>query len=118
MLRQGCLGAVDLLALRWIANYPDPDGFLGNLLHSEEGLLAGICGSPEIDRLIEQGRRETDPGLRHSIYRRIDEILVQENLLIPLFHEQSYRFPQPSVRGLRLGLTLPEVRYEELYVSR
>lgn len=80
-------------------------------------MLAGICDSPEIDHLIERGRREVDPALRHSIYREIEEIVAREALLIPLFHEQTYRFRQPSVRGLRLGLTIPELRYEELWVS-
>ncbi len=111
MIREG---GADLVALRRIALYPDVHGVVGALLHSEEGLLAGFCRSPEIDRLIEQGRSESDPALRHAVYRQIEETIAREILLIPLFHEQTYRFAQPGVKGLRICLNVPEVRYEEL----
>ena len=95
-----------------------PRAFVVGLLHSQEGVMAGLCNSPEIDERIEKGRVETDPALRHSIYREIEEIIAREALLIPLFHEQNYRFTHPGVRGLKLSLSLPEVRYDELYVVR
>ena len=52
-------GDVDLAAARRIAAYSDADAFV-NLFHSTDGLL----DSEEIDRLIEQGRVESDPTLR------------------------------------------------------
>ena len=111
-------GAADLLAFRWVADYPDTEGFIGNLLHSDEGSLSGICGHPDLDALIERGRQETDPGLRHVIYRELEEILQEEALIVPLFHEQMYRFCQPSVRGFRFGTSTPEVRYDEIFLDR
>lgn len=115
--RVGRSGGVDLLISRWVAVYPDTDCFLLGLLDSREGVLAGLCASPEIDRLIEKGRLEADPALRHTIYRRLEELSAHEQLLIPLFHAQTYRFAQPGVRGLKLGITVPEVRYEDLYLE-
>ena len=110
-------GEVDLLAQRWIADYPDPDNFVMGLLHSSHGVLAKLCGRPQLDGLVELGRQETDPGLRHALYREIEELIYREALLLPLFHEQAYRFVQPSIEGLRLtGLTVPEVCYDELEV--
>ncbi len=114
-LCRGREGESHLLALRWIASYPDTDGFVGTLLHSETGFLRGLCSSPEIDRLIERGRRQTASAQRHATYRELERLIARETLLIPLFHEQTYRFRQPGIRGLRFGLTIPEVRYEELY---
>lgn len=114
MCRQGSL---DLLAFRWIANYPDADAFATSLLHSSEGVLAGLWGSPELDRLCEKGRWQSDPGERHEIYHEIESRLVDKALLVPLFHEQGHRFGLPNLRGLRLGLAIPEVRYEELYLE-
>ena len=111
-------GGADLLAFRWVADYPDTDGFLANLLHGEEGALGKVFGLPELDHQIERARCETDPGLRHVLYREIDEKLVHEALVVPLFHEQIYRFRHPSVRGFRFGMSTPEVRYDELYVRR
>ena len=111
-------GAADVVAFRWVADYPDTEGFIGNLLHSDEGSLAGICGHPDLDTLIERGREETDPGLRHVIYRELEEILLEEALIVPLFHEQMYRFCQSSVRGFRFGTSTPEVRYDEIFLDR
>jgi ABC-type transport system substrate-binding protein len=111
-------GRADLLAFRWVADYPDTDGFLANLLHSEEGAIGKVFGMPELDRAIERARCETDPGLRHVLYREIDEKLVHDLLVLPLFHEQIYRFRHPSVRGFRFGQSTPEVHYDELYLRR
>ncbi len=108
-------GQVDLIAQRWIADYPDSDNFMMGLLHSEQGMLGTFCGDAEIDHLLRQGRRETDPTLRHTISRERDDRLARDAFLVPLFHEQTYRFAAPKLRGLRVGLSLPEVRYEELF---
>ena len=54
--------SVDLIAGRWTAGYPDADGFVATLLHSEGGYLRDFYSTPAIDRLIEAGRREIDPA--------------------------------------------------------
>lgn len=119
MIAASRAGEADLVVQRWIADYPDPDNFVMGMLHSRDGVLSGLVGHPDLDRLIEQGRRETDPALRHAVYQEIEGVIAREVLVIPLFHEQAYRFAQPGVEGLRLGgLTIPEVRYEMLSLDR
>ncbi|MEM6794799.1 MAG: ABC transporter substrate-binding protein, partial [Acidobacteriota bacterium] len=110
------VGSADLIAFRWVADYPDTEGFVGNLLHSEEGFLAGVCSQPEVDALLERGRLEIEPGLRHGIYRELESLIADRALLLPLFHEQIYRFCHPSVGGFSFGST-PEVRYDQLFVK-
>jgi peptide/nickel transport system substrate-binding protein len=41
--------------------------------------------NPEVTRLLEQGSTEPDASTRDTIYRRIQEILVEEAPVIPLF---------------------------------
>lgn len=115
--RQAVEKDADLLAFRWVADYPDTDGFLGRLLHSEDGVLADFCQHPEIDRLLMEGRRQTDPRVRHTLYRQVEELVAREVLIIPLFHEQMYRFLAPRLQGFRFALHMPEVHYEELYLT-
>ena len=117
LVRAGRIAEIDLALGRWIADYPDADSFFMGLLHSREGVLAALAGTPEVDAMIDKARREIDPALRHSIYREIEDAVARDRLLLPLFHEQNYCFAQPGVGGLRLGLSMPEVRYEELYVE-
>jgi peptide/nickel transport system substrate-binding protein/oligopeptide transport system substrate-binding protein len=106
---------VDLVVTRWIADYPDADTFV-HLLHSREGLIGRLCGSPEIDQLIERGRAETSPAVRHSIYRQIEEIIVRDALLLPLFHDVAYRFARPELEGLTVSYGTPTVIYDSLRI--
>ncbi len=117
ILRMSREGTLDVSAFLWIANYPDADAFTTSLLHSSEGVLAGLWGSSAFDRLCERGRWQGDPAERHELYREIESRLVDEAFLIPLFHEQSHSFGHPNLRGLRPGLGIPEIRYEELYLE-
>jgi ABC-type transport system substrate-binding protein len=106
----------DLGIGRWIADYPDADTFAQGVLHSREGVYGRYCGKPEIDALSERGRGEIDPRTRESVYREVEEIVAKEALLIPLFHEQVYRFARPEVEGLALGFGQPIVQYENLSI--
>lgn len=109
-------GSADLLVSRWIADYPDADTF-AHIFQSQEGTIGRFCGTPEIDRLIERGRTETSPGVRHSLYRELEEILARESLLLPLFHEQAYRFARPEVEGLSVSFWGQTVDYANLSIK-
>ena len=108
-------GSVDLAIGRWAADYPDADTF-ATILASKEGILGQLCGSTEVDRLIARGRSETSPAARHAVYRQIEEIIARDSLLLPLFHEQTYRFARPEVEGLSLSSSGTPVDYASLRV--
>jgi peptide/nickel transport system substrate-binding protein len=109
---------VDVVIGRWASDYPDADTFVYGVMQTNEGFMGLFSGTPEIDQLAARGRAEIDPRIRHSIYRQVEEIVARDALLIPLFHEQVYRFVQPDVEGLSLGFSLPTVAYEKLSVRR
>jgi ABC-type transport system substrate-binding protein len=106
----------DITVGRWNGDYPDADTFVTGAVHSSEGMLGRFCGTPEIDRLAERGRAESDPSIRHALYRQVEDILARDALLIPLFHEQVYRFARPEVEGLSVGFSYPHVPYENLWI--
>jgi ABC-type oligopeptide transport system substrate-binding subunit len=97
------------------ADYPDADAFV-HILHTQEGHLGRRCGTPEIDRLIERARAEAVPAVRHALYREIEELIAGEAILLPLFHEQTYRFARPEVEGLTVSFGFPTVAFENLRV--
>ncbi|MGI8835903.1 MAG: ABC transporter substrate-binding protein, partial [Pyrinomonadaceae bacterium] len=109
-------GSVDVVLGRWAADYPDADTF-ANILATKEGLLGHLCGSAEVDRLIARGRSETSPAARHAVYRQIEEIIARDRLLLPLFHEQTYRFARPEVEGLSLSYGGIAVDYSSLRIQ-
>jgi ABC-type transport system substrate-binding protein len=108
---------VDLFLARWVADYPDADTFLYHLLHSEDGLLGHFLGDPEIDRLIEQGRREDSPEVRHDLYLAVERRLAERALLQPLFHEQSHCFVRAEVRGFARRFASVDVDHALLWVE-
>lgn len=110
--------SVDFVVSGWAADYPDADTFAHGFLHSEHGRVGRLCGTSEIDRLIEKGRIEMKPEIRHDIYREIEEILADRALLLPLFHEQAYRFARPEVEDLEFASLFSGVAYEKLWVRR
>jgi ABC-type oligopeptide transport system substrate-binding subunit len=104
---------VDMAVGRWAADYPDADTFV-HILHSKEGFIGRFVDSREIDHLIERGRAETSPTVRHSLYRQIEEIIARDALMLPLFHDQEYRFVRPEIEGLALSYGAPAVDYASL----
>ena len=108
-------GSVDIAMGRWTADYPDPDSF-AYFLHSRHGFQGRLCGTPAIDRIVERGRVESSPAARHAIYLELEEIVAREALLLPLFHEQAYRFARPELEGLTVSMGEPSVPFEDLRV--
>jgi ABC-type transport system substrate-binding protein len=109
-------GQTDLDISRWIADYPDADTFIFGMLHSREGSLGRYLGRPDLDALAQRGRTEADPSVRDGVYREVEDIVLKESLLHPLFHEQVYRFARPEVEGLSVSLSFPVVDYANLRV--
>ena len=99
---------------RWLADYPDTDTFFQGLLRNAWAHV----GSPDLDDLINRGRTETDPAARHALYQEIETILHRDAVLLPLFHEQVYRFARPELEGLAVSFTYPTVAYEMLQLRR
>jgi ABC-type oligopeptide transport system substrate-binding subunit len=58
-----------------------------------------------------------DPELRQQLYRRAEQIFEQDCPLIPLYHDRIYAVASPMVQDLRLHMTPPQVRFEDLWVD-
>ncbi|MDR7543976.1 MAG: ABC transporter substrate-binding protein [Armatimonadota bacterium] len=63
----------------WAADYPDADNFVSPFMHST-GTYASAQGykNPEVDKLIEQARTETDPAKRRAIYYKLQEVAYSD----------------------------------------
>lgn len=103
---------------RWIGDYPDADTFLDGIVHTKNGLVGGFCGTPELDRLIERGRLESHPQVRHDIYQQAEKLIRKQALLLPLFHEQEYRFARPEVQGFQVSFGVQFIPYENISIRR
>jgi peptide/nickel transport system substrate-binding protein len=81
-------------ALSGTSPSPDPDSLYG-MLHSSQiggGQNYAAYRDPEVDRWLEEGRRELDPARRDAVYRRIAARLDEAQPYTTLF--------SPSVVGV------------------
>ena len=110
--------AFDLVFVRWWPDYPDPDGFFFGAFHSAAGLFRNLVGSDELNADIEEARRHDDVDARIAIYRRLEQRLLSEHLVRPLFHDVEYRLVSQRVGGLETSSTPPFVHYSRMGLRR
>jgi ABC-type transport system substrate-binding protein/methyl-accepting chemotaxis protein len=111
-------GRLAIFRGNWIADVADPDNFLHLLLNSKAQSYYGLgYKNAELDRLTDEARVTIDPGLREQLYKKAETLVREDCVLVPLYHERFHAVATPSVQGLRLHQTPPQVRYEELWIA-
>ena len=68
-----------IFSIGWAPDYPDPDNFVDPFMFSE-GYFAsrGSYSNPEVDELVLKGRYATDDATRAEVYKRLEEIYVED----------------------------------------
>jgi peptide/nickel transport system substrate-binding protein len=98
-------GAFQLYGLRWIGGNEDPDIFY--VFHSSRfppnGANRGFYSNPKVDGLIDQARREVDPGLRKPIYDELQLVLAEQLPYINLWYLDNVLVHNRRVRNLELN---------------
>jgi oligopeptide transport system substrate-binding protein len=82
----------------WIADYPDPNTFLGTMVTDCGNNYAG-WSNKEFDGLIEEAASTADNAKRFEIFQRAEAILLNEAPLVPLYVQPNVNGINPAVRG-------------------
>lgn len=108
-----------IYATGWYADYPDPDNFIYVLFNSKAGDILGTrYKNPVIDELSEKARRSLDLDERIELYRKAEEIIIDDAPLLFLYHERAVVPHRKEIKGLKLFLVPPTVRCEYLWLSQ
>lgn len=94
-------GNVEIWSLSWIG-YKDPDILryvFGSDNFPPEGGNRGRFSNPELDALLQKGRREIATESRKSIYLQAQEIIAKEMPYVFLWHEQAFAVFSPRLKG-------------------
>ena len=111
-------GNFQLYTLQWPV-LVEPDMY-GWIFHSErvptaenrgKGGNRGAYSNPEVDALIEAGRRSVNRDERRRIYSGIQRILARELPYVHLWHEDNIAVIRRSVKGWKV---LPNARFAAL----
>ncbi len=105
----------------WQADYADPHNFISTYLHSA-GTFSAHWGEPfrefareNLDHLVEQAVMETDPSIRESLYREVQDIAYETAAFgLPLF-QPRYIF---TMRDWVQGWTFHSMRPGEVNLDQ
>jgi peptide/nickel transport system substrate-binding protein len=90
---------------RWIGGNNDPDIFnliFHSAMNPPDGANRGFYGNPDVDRLIEIGRLETDMEKRKAAYQRIQQIVADDLPYVSLFYLNNVAVINRRVKGMTL----------------
>ncbi len=84
----------------WIADYADAFNYL-SCFYSKNPAPPNYTRykNPEFDKLIEQAVAEPNDSLRFILYRKADQIMINDAPLIPLWYDRVIRLVQPEISG-------------------
>ncbi|MDQ3549660.1 MAG: peptide-binding protein [Chloroflexota bacterium] len=103
--------------MEWWITPPDPDIF--DHYHSTSTNNRWAYSNPDVDKLIEDGRKEPDPDKRAEIYKELQAVIADDAPIIYLYYPQeiqaiSMRTKNFPFLGYRDALThMEEVSIEE-----
>ncbi len=92
-------GRANLFQAQWLADYPDPQDFMFNLLDSA-AIGAGNASfyhNPAFDRAEAAAAAMLDPTARAAAYRNLDDSVARALPILPEFYTESAVLVQPWV---------------------
>jgi len=89
------------LTMNTTPGYADPDTAFFRALHSTKGQNWNSWSVPELDQLLEEGRRTLEPRKRKEIYDRAQVLILENVPHLWLFSADTIDFTQASVKGFR-----------------
>jgi ABC-type transport system substrate-binding protein len=99
----------------WIADYPDPHNFLDVLFRCDSFQNHTHYCNPEVDKLLDEASAETDPAAREQLYRQVEQMIVDEAPIIPLFFDVEQWLVKPYVQDVFLPpMVMPMFQYSYL----
>jgi peptide/nickel transport system substrate-binding protein/oligopeptide transport system substrate-binding protein len=103
----------------WYADFPDPDNFLWTLFHSKSKYNYTNYHNPEVDRLLDKARAERDYLKRMAMYRKIEEIVLDDAPIVPMVNHLFQMVYQPYVRGVEVSaLGGPYIPMKKIWLKK
>lgn len=105
-LEQTAAGQHDMFILGWSNPTGDADYGTYALFHSSQKGNPGnrsFYENPEVDELLDEGRRETDPAAREAIYAEVAQLLTDDAPMAFLLHTEYLTGISDNVQGFDIG---------------
>jgi peptide/nickel transport system substrate-binding protein len=102
----------------WTPDFGDADNYIQPFLSCSKGSAEKGCEqgasqsqgsfyySEQMNKLIESQRKEKNPEARKKIFAEIQDLIVKDVPMIPLWLKKDYAFSQQSVKDVKLNPVL------------
>jgi len=112
-------GRLPVFLYAWFADVPDPDNFLTKLFHSKSPRNYARYHNPVVDELLATARTTPDPQRRVELYRRAEQVIMDDAVIVPVWHYNYERLFQPWVRSVEVnGLGDPYIPMRKVWLAR
>jgi peptide/nickel transport system substrate-binding protein len=97
---------MDAYILGWYPDYIDPDDYIYPFLHSLGGSwLHHNYNNTQMDQLIEWARGNTTQIVREQLYKQIQDLMVEDCPIIPIYQGSAWAVTKTNVKGVYLDIT-------------
>lgn len=87
----------------WVGDYADEENFM-SLFYSKNFAPQGVnyfhYTNKEFDNLYEKVQREKNDSTKRSMYQRMDQMIVDDAPVIPMYYDQVVRLVRHNIKGL------------------
>jgi len=97
----------------WIADYPDAENYL-SVFYGKNPAPPNYTRykNTRFDALYEQALQVTDDSVRMGLYQQMDQLIIEDAPVIPLWYDEVIRLVNPWIKGFQPnGLNLLELRW-------
>ncbi len=88
----------------WLADYPDAENYLSLFYtknFSPNGPNTTHFSNKEYDELFDRSMKETTDSTRFRMYRRLDQLAIEQAPVIILYYDKVLRLHQNNIQGLK-----------------
>lgn len=96
-------GTLPAFVMSWVADLPDPDAFLYPLFHSSGNSNMFAYSSAVTDDLLAKGRALPPGQERNRIYSELQDVILGDAPLIPLYHSSLACAWTKEYQGIEIG---------------
>jgi peptide/nickel transport system substrate-binding protein len=90
----------------WYPDYIDPDDYIQPFLQSAgDSWLHENYANAQMDQLIQWARANTTVATRTSLYGQVQNLMVQDCPIVPLYQGTAYAVTKPDIKGVYLDIT-------------
>ena len=117
-LRELRRGTLQMYATGWIADYADPENFVGKLFSSDSRINHSNYSNPRVDALLEEAATLQDPEARYRLYHEAEQIIIDDAPIIPTFWAIRHYLVRECVQNwVDPGTIVPKYRFIEIDTS-